>query len=67
MGLTAETLAKEARIDRQMQEEFAIQSHNKAQNASNNGVFKNEMFNVKTKNQQSQKTKRFERIQIPKN
>ena len=49
MGLTAETLAKEAQIDRQMQEEFAIQSHNKAQNASNNGVFKNEMFNVKTK------------------
>ena len=49
MGLTAETLAKESGIDRLAQEDFAIQSHSKAQNATDDGIFENEMFAVETK------------------
>jgi len=49
MGLTAETLAKECGVDRSAQECFAIQSHKRAQDATDDGVFENEVFAVQTK------------------
>ena len=46
MGETAENLAKDGNISREEQEEFAIQSHKKALNASKNGNYKNELIPV---------------------
>lgn len=40
MGLTAEAVAKEYKVSREDQDQFAFQSHQKAINAINNGYFK---------------------------
>ena len=47
MGETAETLASELGIAREEQEEFAIQSHEKALNAIGKGLFNDEIVPVK--------------------
>lgn len=48
MGLTAEAVAKEYKVSREDQDAFSLQSHLKAVNAIQNGLFKNEIvpFNV---------------------
>ena len=55
MGETAENLSKELDISRQDQEDFAVNSHKKALNASSKGHFSNEIlpisFNGNTINQ----------------
>jgi acetyl-CoA acyltransferase len=40
MGLTAEAVAKEYKVSREAQDEFALHSHQKAKNAIDNGYFK---------------------------
>ncbi len=46
MGETAENLASEMGISRKEQEEFSVQSHEKALNAINNGRFDNEIVPI---------------------
>lgn len=46
MGETAETLAEEGNISRNAQEEFAVESHNKALDAWANGRFDNEVIPI---------------------
>ena len=46
MGETAETLAEEGNISRDTQEEFAMESHNKALDAWANGRFDNEVIPI---------------------
>mgnify|MGYP000424474290 FL=1 len=46
MGETAETLAEEGNISRDAQEEFAMESHNKALDAWANGRFDNEVVPI---------------------
>ena len=46
MGETAETLAEEGKIDRDAQEEFAIESHTKALDAQAYGRFDNEIIPI---------------------
>jgi len=46
MGLTAEAVAKEYKIGRDEQDEFAFQSHQKAINAIKEGKFKNQIASV---------------------
>ena len=46
MGETAETLAEEGNISRDVQEEFAVESHNKALDAWANGRFDNEVIPI---------------------
>ena len=46
MGETAETLAEEGNISRDAQEEFAMESHNKALDAWANGRFDNEVIPI---------------------
>lgn len=46
MGETAETLAEEGNISRDTQEMFAVESHNKALDAWNNGRFDNEIIPI---------------------
>ena len=46
MGETAETLAEEGNISRDAQEEFAVESHNKALDAWANGRFDNEIIPI---------------------
>mgnify|MGYP003388283505 FL=1 len=46
MGETAETLAEEGNISRDTQEEFAVESHNKALDAWANGRFDNEVIPI---------------------
>ena len=46
MGETAETLAEEGNISRDAQEEFAVESHNKALDAWANGRFENEVIPI---------------------
>jgi len=46
MGLTAEFLALKYNISRQEQDEVALRSHNKAQKATENGIFKDEIVPV---------------------
>ena len=46
MGETAETLAEEGNISRDAQEEFAVESHNKALDAWANGRFDNEVIPI---------------------
>ena len=43
MGLTAEAVAEEFNVTREMQDEFAFNSHRKANNAIEKGLFKNEI------------------------
>ncbi len=46
MGLTAEAVAKEYGISRNLQDEFALQSHQKAIIAIDNGCFKNQIVPI---------------------
>lgn len=46
MGETAEILAKEFNITRDLQDQFAMRSHNKAEAATKNGTFKEEISPV---------------------
>ena len=46
MGITAENVAKKFNITRKEQQEFAINSHQKAYEAQNNGKFKNEIVTI---------------------
>ena len=50
MGITAENLANEFKISRKEQDEYAVNSHLKAQKAIENGIFKDEIHPVMTKN-----------------
>lgn len=50
MGQTAENLAKKYKISRQAQEEFALNSHQKAAAAAKAGKFKDEITPIKTEN-----------------
>ena len=49
MGLTAEAVATEYKISREMQDEFSLNSHLKAVNAIKNGYFKEGIVPVKVK------------------
>jgi len=46
MGITAENVAKKFNITRKEQQEFAINSHQKAYDAQSNGKFKNEIVKI---------------------
>ena len=46
MGITAENVAKKFNISRKEQQEFAINSHQKAHKAQLNGKFKNEIVSI---------------------
>ena len=46
MGITAENVAKKYKISRNEQQEFALESHFKANNAQINGNFKNEIAKI---------------------
>jgi len=46
MGCTAEAIAKEFAITRQEQDEFSVLSHNRAEAATKNGIFKDEIIPV---------------------
>ena len=48
MGITAENVAKKFNISRKEQQEFAINSHQKAHEAQVNGKFKNEIVTIGT-------------------
>ena len=50
MGITAENLANEFKISRAAQDEYALNSHKKAQKAIEAGVFKDEIHPIMTKN-----------------
>ena len=43
MGLTAEAVAEEFKVTREMQDEFAFHSHRKALEALEKGIFKDEI------------------------
>lgn len=49
MGITAENLANEFKISRKEQDEYAVNSHLKAQKAIENGIFKDEIHPIMTK------------------
>jgi acetyl-CoA acetyltransferase family protein len=49
MGITAENLANEFKISRQAQDEYALQSHLKAQKAIESGILKDEIHPIMTK------------------
>lgn len=49
MGITAENLANEFNISRVAQDEYALNSHLKAQRAIEDGIFKNEIHPIMTK------------------
>ena len=49
MGLTAEELAKEYSITREMSDEFSLNSHQKAINAIEKGFFKDEIVSIEVK------------------
>ena len=46
MGMTGELVAKEFEITREMQDDFAVKSHQKAAKAWEDGAFEEETFNV---------------------
>ncbi len=48
MGITAETLANDFKISRDEQDEYALQSHLKAQKATEDGIFRNEIHPIIT-------------------
>lgn len=50
MGITAENLANEFKISRATQDEYALNSHKKAQKAIEDGIFKDEIHPIMTKN-----------------
>ena len=49
MGITAENLANEFNISREAQDEYALNSHLKAQKAIEDGIFKSEIHPIMTK------------------
>ncbi|MGB7402880.1 MAG: thiolase family protein [Arcobacter sp.] len=49
MGITAENLANEFKISRQAQDEYALQSHLKAQKAIESGILNDEIHPIMTK------------------
>jgi acetyl-CoA acyltransferase 1 len=49
MGITSENVAEKYGIDRKTQDNFAFQSQKKAFNAQKNGLFKDEIYPIKTK------------------
>ena len=46
MGVTAENVSQKYGISRKEQDEFALNSQNKAKNAINNELFKNELIKI---------------------
>ncbi len=50
MGITAENLANEFKISKEEQDIYALNSHLKAQKAIENGIFKDEIHPIMTKN-----------------
>merc|ERR1712137_1131230 len=46
MGVTSENVAEQYKIDRQVQDEFAVASHQKAANAQSNGTFRDEILPI---------------------
>ncbi len=52
MGLTAEYLTMKYSISRQQQDEFALRSHKLAAEATDKGLFKNEVIPVWGRNEQ---------------
>jgi acetyl-CoA acetyltransferase family protein len=50
MGITAENLANEFKISREAQDEYALNSHKKAQKAIEAGIFKDEIHPIMTRN-----------------
>lgn len=56
MGLTAEYLTMKYSISRQQQDEFALRSHKLAAEATDKGLFKNEVIPVWGRNEQGIKT-----------
>jgi acetyl-CoA acyltransferase len=46
MGLTAEAVAKEYKISREAQDEFSVESHRRALNAIDNGLFKDDIVPI---------------------
>lgn len=62
MGLTAENIAKEYEISRMDQDEWAGVSQVRAERASNNGIFSDEMIPVQTKGKKSFLLNRDEQI-----
>ncbi|PUE66521.1 thiolase family protein [Arcobacter caeni] len=50
MGITAENLANEFKISRAAQDEYALNSHKKAQKAIEDRIFKDEIHPIMTKN-----------------
>jgi len=56
MGNAAEICAKECNISREQQDEFAIESYKRAQNAQKEGYFTNELIDVKVKDRKGNVT-----------
>ncbi|WP_440617827.1 acetyl-CoA C-acyltransferase [Cysteiniphilum sp. 6C5] len=57
MGITAENVAKDWNITRQMQDEFSLKSHQKATYAIENGYFNDEIIPVKVHHRQPDEAK----------
>ena len=53
MGQTAELCAKEYQLSRESQDEFAIESYKRSQNAQKTGLFKRELVSISVKNRKS--------------
>src|ERR1051325_3902631 len=49
MGITAENIAEKWKIDRQQQDEFAVESHRRAVNATEKGYFKDQIVPIEMK------------------
>ena len=49
MGITAENIAEKWKIDRQQQDEFAVESHRRAVNAIDKGYFKDQIVPIEMK------------------
>jgi acetyl-CoA C-acetyltransferase len=49
MGITAENIAEKWKIDRQQQDEFAVESHRRAVNAIDKGYFKDQIMPIELK------------------
>jgi acetyl-CoA C-acetyltransferase len=55
-GITAENVAKEFNVSREQQDEFAISSQNRAEEAIKNGVFKDEILPIELKGRKGKVT-----------
>ena len=55
MGVTAENIAKKFNISRQEQDQFALNSQDKTQNAINNNIFKEELIEINFNNKHLKK------------